>query len=115
MSFRLALLLILIPGCFHKTYYQVPPACLNRPVVIVYGTAWCQPCHAATEHLEEKGVCFTGKNVELDEDARDELKAKLMKAGLKYGTFPILDVDGELLVGYGQDVTDAALRKHGML
>jgi len=63
--------------------------------VIVYSTPTCSWCSAAKEHLRSHGVLFEEVDV-----ASDMARAREMieKSG-QYGV-PVLDIDGEIIVGF---------------
>jgi glutaredoxin len=68
--------------------------------VIVYKTEWCGVCKKVTAYLDRKQVPYEAKDIEKDRSAAAELKAKSEKAGVKMGSVPVLDVGGELMVGF---------------
>lgn len=72
-----------------------------RPV-IVYGAAWCGFCRKAAKWLTDRGVPFVEKDIEKDEEAADELVAKLRAAGKSGSSIPWIDVGGELLNGFDE-------------
>jgi glutaredoxin len=68
--------------------------------VIVYKTAWCGVCKKVEEYLERKGVDFVAKDIEADRAAASELQAKAKTKGIAMGSVPVIDVGGELIVGF---------------
>lgn len=68
--------------------------------VIVYKTAWCGVCKKVESYLKKKGVAFESKDIEKDPQAAAELQAKAASSGVRTGSVPIIDVRGELLVGF---------------
>ncbi|MEM6295502.1 MAG: glutaredoxin family protein [Myxococcota bacterium] len=68
--------------------------------VIVYKTAWCGVCKKVQSYLDRKGVAYVAKDIEKDRSAAAELQAKASKAGVKTGSVPVIDVGGELMVGF---------------
>ncbi len=84
------------------------------PPVIIYGAAWCGPCHQAAAYLKKKGVSFVEKDIEEDGSAAREMQAKLAKAGRHGGSIPVLDVGGKILVGFEPHQVDAALARRGV-
>jgi glutaredoxin len=91
-----------------------PPGSQPAPsglTVIIYGADWCKPCHQAASHLRSRGVPYVEKDVERSEDAAREMQAKLERIGRRGGTIPVIDVRGEILVGYSQGDLDRALKK----
>jgi glutaredoxin len=83
-----------------------PPA---QPQVIIYGASWCGPCHQAEAHLKRKGIPYVEKDIEQDSGAAREMQAKLAKAGKRGGSIPVLDVRGQIIIGYDAATLDRAL------
>jgi glutaredoxin len=71
--------------------------------VIVYKTAWCGVCKKVESYLKRKGVDYVAKDIEQDRAAAAELQAKAAKAGVRTGSVPVIDVGGELLVGFDRN------------
>ncbi len=80
-------------------------------VVIVYGAEWCGPCHEARDYLRKKGVKSVYKDIDRDSAARTEMKQKLDKLGGRNGSIPVIDVGGQVIVGYSKRAIDAALQR----
>ncbi|MBX7080590.1 MAG: glutaredoxin family protein [Nannocystaceae bacterium] len=68
--------------------------------VIVYKTSWCGVCKKLESYLQRKGVAYVAKDIEADREAAAELQAKAQAKGVRTGSVPIVDVRGELLVGF---------------
>jgi glutaredoxin 3 len=67
--------------------------------VVLYGTSWCPACVQARAWFEEQKIPFDDKDIERDEDAREELEEKKRAAGITRDAVPVIDVNGELMVG----------------
>jgi glutaredoxin len=78
---------------------------------IVYGAQWCGPCHDALAHLKRRGVKSEYKDIDKDAAAKVEMKAKLSKVGRRDGAIPVIDVGGQILVGFSARALDQALEK----
>ena len=76
--------------------------------VIVYGTTWCGACKAARSHLRDHHIPFVEKDIEKEPAAAQELARKAKKAGLKLGGVPVIDVFGQLMMGYDPGTIDRA-------
>ena len=63
--------------------------------VIIYSTTTCPYCVMAKNFFKEKGVSYEDKNVGLDRAAGQEMIAKSGQMGV-----PVVDIDGEILVGF---------------
>jgi glutaredoxin len=78
---------------------------------IIYGADWCKPCHDAESYLKSLGVKVTKKNIEKSSAARAEMQQKLHKAGKAGASIPIIDVMGQLFVGFNKAVLKAAVER----
>jgi glutaredoxin-like YruB-family protein len=72
--------------------------------VTIYSADWCAFCHAAKDYLRSKGVDFTEKNVEEDPAFAQESVKKSGQMGI-----PVLDINGQIIVGFDRPKIDAAL------
>ncbi len=79
---------------------EAPPVAPAGADVIVYKTDWCGVCKQLTAYLDRKGVKYVALDIEKDPVAATELRAKSEKKGLKTGSVPVIDVRGELMVGF---------------
>ncbi len=75
--------------------------------VIVYSTNWCAYCKMAKQYLESKGVAYEEKNIEEDEVAHKELMDKI---GGNFRGVPVLDVFGEIILGFDRPKIDDAVK-----
>lgn len=90
-----------------------PPPDSGGFTVIIYGASWCGPCHEAADYLKKKGVPFVMKDIEATPGAAAEMREKLTRAGRSGGSIPVIDVRGQLIVGYSPQALDRALAKAG--
>ncbi len=88
-----------------------PPVGASALTVIVYGADWCRPCHEAEDYLRSKGVRVVKKDVEANPEAAVEMRDKLEKSGQRGGSIPVIDVRGQILVGFSSRAVDRALAK----
>jgi glutaredoxin-like YruB-family protein len=79
----------------------------DAKVVIVYSTNWCAYCKMAKQYLDSKNVKWVEKNIEEDPAAHDELMAKI---GGNFRGVPVLDVFGEIILGFDRPKIDAAVK-----
>ncbi len=81
---------------------EAPTPAPREADVIVYKTDWCGVCKQLTAYLDRKGVKYVAKDIEKDPSAAGELQAKAKEKGLKTGSVPVVDVRGELMVGFNR-------------
>lgn len=79
--------------------------------VIVYGAAWCKPCHDAAAYLKNKGVRVVEYDIEKEPDRGREMQRKLRNAGMAGGSIPVIDVGGTILRGFSTTALDRALQR----
>lgn len=77
--------------------------------VTVYSAPWCSFCHAAKDYLDKLGVTYTVKDVDEDPDAAAESVEKSGQRGI-----PVIDIAGDIIVGFDRPRIDAALKSHGL-
>lgn len=73
--------------------------------ITVYTSSTCPYCTLAKEYLDDKGVEYTEKNVQEDQEARKEL----MSSG--HMGVPVVVIDDEEIVGFDKEKIDLALDK----
>ena len=66
--------------------------------VTIYTTPTCVFCKTAKEFFQEHGVAYEEKNVAADATAREEMIQK--SSGM---SVPVIDVDGEIIVGFDKE------------
>jgi glutaredoxin len=81
-----------------------------KVVAIIYGASWCKPCHAAEDYLKGRGVTVVMKDIEASEAAQAEMQQKLARVGKGGASIPVIDVMGQILVGYSPGALDGAIR-----
>lgn len=78
---------------------------MSNPQVIVYSADWCAFCHAAKDYLDKKGIQFEERDVETNPEYATEAVTKSGQRGI-----PVLDINGEIIVGFDRPKIDAALQ-----
>lgn len=73
--------------------------------VVVYSTPTCPWCDRVKDWLKEKKVKFEVKDVSKDQEAAMEMVAKSKQMGV-----PVIDVDGQIVVGFDQARLKALLK-----
>ncbi|MFC1700914.1 glutaredoxin family protein [Patescibacteria group bacterium] len=61
----------------------------------VFGTPTCPYCHTLKLFLDEKGFKYDDVDISVDDDAREEMTEKSGQIGT-----PVIDIDGEFIVGF---------------
>lgn len=74
--------------------------------VIIYSTLTCPYCQMAKEFLKELNVEFEEKLVDQDQSAYQEMLKKSGQMGV-----PVLDIEGEIIVGFDREAIKSALEK----
>ncbi|MDH7600622.1 MAG: glutaredoxin domain-containing protein [Armatimonadota bacterium] len=72
--------------------------------VIVYSTPTCPYCIQVKEYLKSKNIPFTDYNVATDIEARNAMVQKSGQLGV-----PVIEVDGEIVVGFNRSKLDQLL------
>lgn len=70
----------------------------------VYNTPTCPYCHQLKEFLEEKGLEFEDVDVSVNEEERKEMVEKSGQMGV-----PVIDIDGQVIVGFDRDKVEELL------
>lgn len=72
--------------------------------VLIYTTPTCVYCKMSKEFFAKNGIAYEEKNVATDMAAREEMVKKSHQLGV-----PVIDVNGEILVGFNQEELMKAL------
>jgi glutaredoxin len=86
-------------------------AAVNEVTATIYGASWCHPCHQAQELLESLGVKVTKKDIEESDAAQREMQEKLRKIHRGGGSIPVIDVMGQIFVGFSEGALRAAVAR----
>lgn len=76
----------------------------NSKKVIIYTTPTCIYCKMAKEFFAKNNVVYTERNVAEDEAARKEMVEKSHQLGV-----PVIEVNGEIFVGFNRTELESAL------
>ena len=63
--------------------------------VTVYSTSTCPYCIRAKQFLKDNNITFQDYDVAVDQEKADEMIKKSGQMGV-----PVLDIDGEIIVGF---------------
>lgn len=72
--------------------------------VKVYSTPVCPACDAAKQYLKSKGVMYEEYNVEEDEVRAMEMISMTGQTGV-----PVIDINGNILVGFSRQRIDSLI------
>jgi glutaredoxin len=81
----------------------------NGIVAIIYGADWCKPCHDAERYLKQRGATVIKKNIDENEVAAEEMRKKLARAGRGGASIPVIDIMGQIQVGFSPAALEQAL------
>jgi glutaredoxin len=76
---------------------------------IIYGASWCKPCHDTARYLKQRGVTVVDKDIEENEVAAAEMRQKLARAGRSGSSIPVIDIMGQIMVGFSPMALDQAI------
>lgn len=79
--------------------------------IVLYSRPGCGACDAVRAYLKQRGVSFEEKNIQADAAAAAELKAKATAKGFPTGVVPVIDVNGEIVVGFDVRKLESLLRR----
>ncbi len=75
---------------------------MKKKNVKLYSTENCPFCFTLKQFLKDSDVEFEEIDINQNDEAREELLEKLEKEGLR-GSVPILDIDGQMIVGFDRE------------
>ena len=78
---------------------------MNSHKVVVYSTLSCPYCHMAKDYLNGKGVEFVDYNVGENQEKAQEMIQKSGQMGV-----PVIDIDGNILIGFQPNEFDRLLK-----
>ncbi len=79
----------------------------NDKKIIIYGAEWCAFCHTAMHYLDDKGVKYI--YIDVDKEPAKGLEA-VEKSGQR--GIPVIDLAGDIIVGFDRPRIDTALKAH---
>lgn len=79
---------------------------MENKKVIVYSTTTCPYCVYTKDYFKQKGISFEDKNVGEDRSAAQEMILKSGQMGV-----PVIDINGEIIIGFRPDVFEELLGK----
>ena len=78
------------------------------PQIILYSVSWCPHCKEAKEYLTSHNIPFLSKDVELDDNAMQELTSKYKSTGV-----PVIVIgkDEKVIKGFDKDKFEKVLKE----
>jgi glutaredoxin 3 len=73
--------------------------------VKMYSTPSCHFCHMAEDYFKSKDIAYTKYDVAADTEKRAEMMEKTGQMGV-----PVIDIDGEIIIGFNQARIDDLLK-----
>jgi len=73
--------------------------------IIIYSTKMCPYCVMAKKYLESKNIDFTDVDVSSDYSKALEMVKKSGQQGV-----PVIDIDGQIIVGFDRQKIDQILK-----
>jgi glutaredoxin-like YruB-family protein len=83
---------------------------MDQNTVTIYSATWCAFCHAAKQYLDKLGIKYTDRDVEADPQAGVEAVTKSGQRGI-----PVLDIGGDIIIGFDRPRIDAALKSRDLI
>lgn len=83
---------------------------MDTNTVTIYSASWCGFCHAAKQYLDKLGIKYNDQDVEHDPKAAEESVTKSGQRGI-----PVLDIGGDIIVGFDRPKIDASLKAHNLI
>ena len=74
--------------------------------ITTYTLSWCPHCNALKDYLKSEKLDFVNIDVENDEKAAEEIIEKTGQSG-----FPIVDIDGIIIIGFNKDKIKECIQK----
>ncbi len=74
-------------------------------MIKIYSTPFCPYCTTLKDYLKEKKVDFADVDVSSDEKARDEMVELSGQIGV-----PVVNIDGQIIVGFDKEAIDGILK-----
>jgi len=79
---------------------------VTEKIINIYTTQTWPWCHRAKEYLSRKGIAFTDFDVTKD---REKAKEMIQKSGQM--AVPVIEINGEIIVGFNQAKIDELIAK----
>lgn len=76
----------------------------------IYGAEWCAFCHMVMRYLDDKKISYKYIDVDTDPKYAQEAVEKSGQRGI-----PVIDLNGDIIVGFDRPKIDASLKAHQLV
>lgn len=83
---------------------------MDKSEITVYSATWCAFCHAVKQYLDKLGVKYQDRDVDANPQAGAEAVSKSGQRGI-----PVIDIGGDIIVGFDRAKIDNALKAHKLV
>jgi glutaredoxin 3 len=80
---------------------------MSATKIIVYSATWCAFCHAAKEYFDKLGIAYEDRDIEQNAEYAEQSVSKSGQRGI-----PVIDIDGDIIVGFDRAKIDNAIKTH---
>ena len=87
-----------------QVFPMIDERTIAQPKVMVYSTPTCPYCVMAKRYLSERGIKYEDINVAADQARALEMLTKTGQMGV-----PVLDIGGQVVIGFNRPAIDDAL------
>ena len=77
---------------------------MTQKKVTIYSTETCHFCHLAKDYFDKNEIKYTDYNVGADQTKAAEMVQKSGQMGV-----PVIEIDGQIIVGFDRPKIEAAL------
>ena len=77
--------------------------------ITIYGAEWCGPCHMTKHYLDGKGIKYA--YIDVDKDISKAMEA-VEKSGQR--AIPVIDIAGDIVIGFDRPRIDQSLQAHNL-
>jgi glutaredoxin 3 len=78
--------------------------------ITVYGAEWCAFCHMVMHYLDDKKIKYNYVDIDKDPKSGQEAVDKSGQRGI-----PVIDLDGDIIIGFDKPKIDASLKSHQLV
>lgn len=79
-------------------------------MITIYSTPTCAFCHATKQYLKGLGVKYEEVDVTTEPNGHEKLIEKSGQLGV-----PVIDIDGQIIVGFNRPQIDLLLREQKLI